>query len=122
MEGEKGFSLIETTAALAILGIAAVAFLGGVGTSLKAVSINEEQATAQSLIISEIEYVKRCAYEYSISEYPVAPYIDMPVGWSVPPPVVEPVHASDDGFQEVTVVAEHNGKGVLSLSFHKVDR
>ena len=122
MGSQKGFSLIETAVALAILGIVAVTFLGGIGTSLKALSINDEQATAESLVIGEIEYVKRCTYQYSISEYPVDPALDIPVGWSVPPPTVELVHATDDGIQKVTAKALYNGNEILSLSMHKVDR
>jgi len=122
MRSKKGISFIETAIALAILGIVAVAFLGGIGTSFKAASINNEQLTAESLVISEIEYVKRCTYQYSASEYPVDPALDIPVGWSVPPPIVELVHATDDGIQKVTVKAEHNGKEILSIYTYKVDR
>jgi len=122
MKSEKGFSLIETAAALAILGLVAVGFLGGIGMSFKAVSVNSEQATAEDLVISEIEYIKRCTYQYSASEYPVDPGLNIPVGWEVPPPIVELVHATDDGIQKVIVKAEHNGKEILSLSVHKIDR
>lgn len=45
----KGVGLIEVIIALAILGIVAVAFLGGLSTSLKAVFISDERSTAQSL-------------------------------------------------------------------------
>ena len=122
MRSKKGISLIETAVALAILGIVAVAFLGGIGTSHKATSINNEQTTAESLVISEIEYVKGCTYQYAASEYPVDPALDIPAGWSVPPPTVELVHATDDGIQKVTVKAERNGKEILSVSMYKVDR
>jgi len=122
MRSQKGISFIETAVALAILGIVAVAFLGGLGTSFKAMSINDEQATAQSLIISEIEYVKGCTYQYSTSEYPVDPALNIPVGWTVPPPIVELVHDTDDGIQRVTAKAIYNGNEILSLSVHKVDR
>jgi len=122
MRSEKGMLLIETAAALAILGIVAVAYLGGIGTSLKSTIIAKEQATAQSLVISEIEYVKNYPYQYSASEYPVDPALDIPVAWSVPPPVVGLVHATDDGIQKVTVKAEYNGKEILSMVAYKVNR
>jgi len=122
MNSEKGSSLIETIIALALLGIIVVAFLSGLGTATKAVVINSEQATAESLVRSEIEYVKKYPYQYDTSEYPVAPALTIPEGWNVPPPVVESVHANDDGIQKITVTAERNGEAVLSLVTYKVDR
>ena len=122
MRSEKGMSLIETAVALAILGIVAVAYLGGIGTSLKSTTIAKSQVTAQSLLISEIEYVKNYPYQYSVSEYPVDPALDIPLGWSVPPPVVGLVHATDDGIQKVTVKAEYNGKKIISMVTYKVNR
>jgi len=122
MKGEKGFTIIETLVALALLGIIAVALLSGVATASKASSIANERAIAESLVHSEAEYVKSCAYQDSASEYPVDPSLTVPDSWTVPPPVVGLVHATDDGIQEVTVTAEHNGEEVLSLKIYKVDR
>ena len=122
MKGEKGFAIIETLVALALLGIIAVALLSGVATASKASSIANERAIAESLVHSEAEYVKSCAYQDSASEYPVDPSLTVPDSWTVPPPVVGLVHATDDGIQEVTVTAEHNGEEVLSLKIYKVDR
>lgn len=122
MKGEKGFTIIETLVALALLGIIAVVLLSGVATASKASSIANERAIAESLVHSEAEYVKSCAYQDSASEYPVDPSLTVPDSWTVPPPVVGLVHATDDGIQEVTVTAEHNGEEVLSLKIYKVDR
>ncbi len=120
--GELGATLIETVIALAILGIVAVTFLSGLATTSKAIIITNKQATAESLVRSEAEYVKNYAYQYAASEYPVDPSLTIPAGWSVPPPVVGLVHATDDGIQKVTVIAEHNGEAVFSIEIRKVDR
>jgi len=124
---EKGIALIETLVALAIVGVVAVTFLGGVGTATKATVISNEQATAESLVRSEIEYVRKCAYQYHDAPgdpavYSVDPALTIPQGWVVPPPVVELVHATDDGIQKVTVTAEHHGEAILSVVTYKVDR
>ena len=120
--GELGATLTETVVALAILSIVAVTFLSGLATTSTATIIANEQATAESLARSQMEYVKNYAYQYAASEYPVDPSLNIPVGWSVPPPVVELVHATDDGLQKVTVTAEHNGEVVISVEVYKVDR
>ena len=119
---QKGFALIETIVALAILGTAALAVLSGLATSSKATIINERRATAESLVRSEIEYVKNCAYQVSAIQYPADPSLTIPTGWSVPQPGVQPVHATDDGLQQVTVSASFQGNPVLSLTVYKANR
>jgi len=122
MKSEKGFALIETLVALALMGIIGVSLLSGAATATKATTITGEQATAQSLVRSEIEYVKNYPYQYSASTYPVNPSLTIPAGWSVPLPTVAPVHATDDGIQSVNVTAEHNGETILTVEIYKVDR
>ena len=122
MKSELGYSLIETLVALAILGIVAAIFLSGMATTTKANIITDKKATAESLVFSEIEYVKNYEYQYDASEYPVDPALAIPEGWAVPQPAVELLHATDDGIQKVTVTAQHDGEAVLSVDVYKVDR
>ena len=122
MKNQKGFALIETIVALAILGTIGIAVLSGLATSSKATIINEKRATAESLVRSEIEYVKSIAYQTSATQYPVDPSLTIPSGWSVPSPSVQPAHATDDGLQKVTISASHNGSPVLSLIVYKANR
>jgi prepilin-type N-terminal cleavage/methylation domain-containing protein len=58
MKGNKGFAFIETVVALALLGIVAVFFLSSISTATKATIVNDEQATAECLVRSEVEYIK----------------------------------------------------------------
>ena len=122
MNSEKGFAIIEILISIALLGIVAAALLSALATTSQASIISNEQAIAESLVRSEIEYIKNCDYQYSATEYPTDPTLTIPDGWAVPPPVVSPVHATDDGIQEVTVTAEHNGRTMLSVTIYKVDR
>jgi len=119
---EKGITMIETVIGLAIIGLVMVAFLSGLATASKGTILSREQTTAESLVRSEIEYVRSCAYQPDASTYPVDPLLTIPDSWSVPSPVVELVHATDDGLQKVTVSAEHNGEAILSISIYKADR
>ncbi len=59
---EAGVSLIETVIALARLGLISAALLSGLATGSKGTVIADEQATAESLVRSELEYVKNQAY------------------------------------------------------------
>ena len=122
MKSQKGFALIETLVALGIFGLVAVTSLSGMATITQGNVIASERATAESLVRSEIEYVKQCAYQYDASEYPIDSTLTIPQGWSLAPPAVEPVHATDDGIQKITITAEHNGKSVLSIEIYKADR
>ena len=122
MNGEKGTALLETLVALALLGIIAVAFLGGIGTATKATVVADEQATAESLARSEIEYLKDCAYQYFTTEYPVDPTLSIPSGWSMLNPTVEALREPDDGIQKVTITVQKNGVTKLSVVMYKSDR
>ena len=122
MKSQRGFTLIETAAALIILGMVSVAFLSGTATMTRVTDITDDQAIAQSLVCSEIEYIKNLPYQYSASTYPVDPTLTIPDGWIVSPPVVGLVHATDDGIQSVNVTAERNGEVVFTVEIYKVDR
>ena len=121
MKGNKGFALIETIVALALLGIVAVVFLSSIGTAANATIVNDEQAIAESLARSEIEYIKDCSYQYSATEYPIDTALDIPDGWSVNT-AVEALHDPDDGIQKVTVTVQRSGKDKLSVIAYKVER
>ena len=118
---EKGISTLEVLLAIVILGLVGVCFLGGVGTGTQATVITRDQATAESLVRSEAEYVKGCTYQYDTTEYPVDPTLTIPAEWTVST-YVEPVHSSDDGLQQVTISAERQGKTALSIIIYKVAR
>ena len=122
MKGDKGFAFIETIVALALLGIVAAVFLGSVGTATKATMVVDEEVTAESLARSEIEYIKKYAYQYSTTEYPIDPTLNIPNGWSMPNPIVEALHGTDDGIQKVTITVQRHGKDKFSALIYKVDR
>jgi prepilin-type N-terminal cleavage/methylation domain-containing protein len=128
MKSEKGFSLIEVMIAIALLGIVSVAFLSAMGTASMAIFIADEQATAESLARSEMEYVRN-------QDYSVAPWayeLPLPPGWpddSLPewwdednPPTLptgydgytvtvsaEPLYAAND-IQKITLIVKHQDK------------
>jgi len=62
VSGQKGTTLIEVLIAIAILGMIAVPFLTALSTSSRALIIADERTTTESLIRSEIEYVRSQDY------------------------------------------------------------
>jgi prepilin-type N-terminal cleavage/methylation domain-containing protein len=64
---QRGFSLIEVLIALALLGLIAIAYLGGLSVASKAMIISDERTTAESLARSQMEYVKN--QDYSDNEW-----------------------------------------------------
>jgi len=142
----KGVGLIEVIIALAILGIVAVAFLGGLSTSLKAVFISDERSTAQSLAQSQMEYVKNQDYQTAssggevtylkidLSEYPHyfiksidrnGTTVDAITGVPWDPeknPPGPPADGEDHGLQKITVTIKHQDKEVFTLEDYKVNR
>lgn len=65
---ERGISLAETLIALAILAAVAVAFLLGLGTAYKAVTIAGQRTALESLAKSQLEAIKACPYDDQVSE------------------------------------------------------
>jgi|SRR5579859_5035231 len=60
--GERGFSLVESVIAVAVLGIIASAMVGGMATSIATSDIHREQSVANTVMVSAAETVKTAAY------------------------------------------------------------
>lgn len=59
---DDGLSLVETMVAVAIMGIAVVSILGGLGTATRSTSFNRAQSDSEAALRSAGESVKRQAY------------------------------------------------------------
>jgi type II secretory pathway pseudopilin PulG len=120
---EAGLTLIEAVVALAILELIVSAFVGSLSTVAKATSVADEQATAESLARSQMEYVKTVDYVYDTTQYSPAaiPGDEDYSGYSATIDA-EPLHDTDDGIQKIAVTIEHNDKPVITLEGYKVDR
>jgi prepilin-type N-terminal cleavage/methylation domain-containing protein len=122
---ERGTTLIETLIALAILGIVAAAFLSGLTTTAKGTIIADEQATAESLARSQMEWIKSKnvpyvggATEYSAASVPDGKdYVDYSAIIAA-----EALNSPDDGLQRITVTINHLDKELIKLTGYKVDR
>ncbi|MFC1908029.1 hypothetical protein ACFLWT_01310 [Chloroflexota bacterium] len=128
-------ALSETILALVLMSLIAVAFISGLTTAGRATLIADEQATAESLARSEMEYAKSQPYidysnpghgEYQNREQnpEFADYnVDVdttPIDPNTGEPIVPPT--GDEGIQKITVVVEYNGKSVFTIEDYRVDR
>ena len=122
MKNQKGFSLLEVTIAIALLGIIAAGFLAALSTSFHTVFIADERATAESLARSQMECVKSEDYDYNDPQYeqtdvPSSDHPDYTISVNA-----TPLHPTDDGIQKITVMVKHRDKLVITLEGYKVDR
>lgn len=137
MKNEKGFSLIEVLVALALLGIIAAAFLGGIATASKAALIADKRTNAESLARTQMEYVREQAYSIAPWDYTVTSSqrssTDQPSWWNNDNPplfsnnydgytanvIAELLHDTDDGIQQITVTVSHGGEAVITLKSYR---
>jgi len=141
VSGQKGQTLIEVLIAIAILGMIAAPFLTALSTSSKGIIIADERTTAESLVRSEMEYVKNCNYTSTGFSYEIPPeanntpwggfhdlddyYAD--AGYSVnvtgvpiDPDTGEALSPGDIYIQNITVKVYHGDELVLTTSTYKV--
>jgi len=129
--GQKGLTLIEVLIAIALLGMIAVPFLTALSTSSEGIIIADEKTTAESLVRSEMEYVKNSPYNSTGFSYDISTTPDEPPSW-------DSSHALDDRYagysvnvtgvpidlhiQNITVEVYHGNESVLTTSTYKVER
>ena len=118
LQDQRGISLVELLVALAIMGIAAVAFIVPLSTGAIAVRDSDEGIVAQSLAKSQLEYTKSYPYNSLATTYPtVVPQegYDITVN-------VSSVSGADGDIQKITVTVSRDGNGLLVIEDYKVDR
>lgn len=134
---QKGQTLIEVLIAVALLGMLATAFLGGLFAALKADIIADERAVCQSLSQSNLEFVKSQAWSTETWDYNVthSGAVELTAGkkpiWSDSVPGIPPrhhgyyVHVMGDDLEptlrEITVEVYRSGELKLKLEGYKAE-
>ena len=112
----RGLTLVELVIAVALIGIIAVAFLGGLSNAIMSLVVADVRTTAESLARSEMEHVKSLPYASSYTTAITQDYLD--AGY------LSVIHVDpiEDSLQKITVIVTHHGKEVLTLENYKAER
>lgn len=135
MKSEKGFVLIETLVALALMGITAVGLLSGLATTFRAGTISQERVVAESLAKSQWEHIRTQDYiptadynpddpekRYQLIAIPdelVVKGYDVEIG--TPATIISP-DGGEFELQSITVVINRDSKQLLTISDYRVGR
>jgi len=135
-----GFTLIEVLVALALFGIIAITFAGGLGTASRAVLTADVRTNAESLARTQMEYVKSQEYSPAPWAYAVTSLgstctpgtcpLWFSSGHKLPGEYAaytanvqaQAFDGPDNGIQKITVTVSHEGREVITLEGYKVSR
>ena len=132
IQDQRGLGLVESLAAVAILGVAAVAFVVALSTGSIAVREGDQEVVAQSLAHTQLEYVKNYPHNSEAATYPyVYTYdetynpnpITLPQGYDISVAVSSiPEADGDSDIQKITVTISREGVDILTVDDYKVNR
>jgi len=123
----RGFSLIEVSIAIALIGVLAVAIMGALSYASTVLIMTDRQATAESLAKSQMEFIKNQEYDPAdpggVGNYDEIPSMSIPAGYTIwsenrtgedPNVVGVPWNSGnstpapeDNGLQKITVVVKY---------------
>lgn len=115
---ERGLGLVESLAAVAVLGVTVVAFVVALSTGSIAVREGGQEAVAQSLVRSQLEYIKNYPYDPAATTYPKVAELE---GYDISVEV-SPIPDTDTDIQQVTVTISRDGEEILTVEDYKVNR
>ena len=118
VQDQRGLGLVESLAAVAILGTAVVAFIVALSAGSIAVREQNQEVVAQSLARTQLEYVKGLSYD--ITSYPT---VNTPEGYAISVEVSAIAEADGDtDIQKIMVTISREGEDILTVEDYKVNR
>ena len=115
MKGEKGFSLVETLVALALLGVISASFLSGVAQTSTARVTADERVSAKVLAETIMENVKKQTF-YSTYNFTIPEEYE---GYTA---TINATSERNDNIQKIIITIHHRSSDVLTLENYKVNR
>ena len=132
VQDQRGLGLVESLVAVAILGVAVVAFIVALSTGSIAVREGGKEVVAQSLARTQLEYVKNYPYDPAAASYPyVYTYdetynpnpITLPEGYDISVVVSSiPEADGDSDIQKIAVTISLGDENILTVEDYKVNR
>ena len=127
MASEKGFAVIETLIATAVIGLISVGVLMSLSTSAKSTVVSESQTTAESLARAQIEYILQQPYDTDNYTPEYSLLTSIPSGYSINAVAtnLDPRGNgtdNNDGLQKITVSVQLKGEVLVRLEDYKVYR
>jgi Tfp pilus assembly protein PilV len=116
--GEQGVTLVESLVAIAILGGGVLTMILTMSGGVLAIQENDQQAIAQGLARTQLEYTKSYPFERHATTYPA---ISTPDGYSSAVSVAE-VPGGDSEIQKITANIMRDGAVILIAEDYKVNR
>lgn len=117
-QDQRGLGLVESLVAVAILGIAVVAFIVALSAGMLAVREQGREVVAQRLARSQLEHIKSYPYNPEATTYPLVAY---PPGYTVAV-VVSSVPDADVDIQKIAVTVSDEEGTLLVVEDYKVNR
>ena len=118
LQDEKGLTIVESLIAVAIVGVALVAFAVALSTGSLAVWESDQEVTVQSLARTQMEYIKGYPYDPDATTYPTVSTTD---NYSISVAVASTPDADSD-IQKVTANISRDGQVLLTIEDYKVNR
>jgi len=118
VQDEGGLGLVESLAAIAILGVSVVAFVVALSSGSITVREGGQESVAQSLVQTQLEYIKSYPYDTGATTYPT---VEAPEGYTISV-AVTPIPNTDTDIQKITVTISREGGDILEIEDYKVNR
>ena len=118
LRSERGFALVETLVAVAVLASALVVFLAGLSTGSLSTAESDRLSTAHEIARSQMELTKAAAYNAAPYTYPTA---TAPATYGVSA-AASTMSGGDANIERITVTVTKDGVAVFSLEGFKANR
>jgi prepilin-type N-terminal cleavage/methylation domain-containing protein len=130
LSDDRGMTLIEVLIALAIMGLVAIVFLGGLQASFTSNTVNQQRVVAEDLAKSQLEYVKGQVYDPTNNPPQYQLMTGVPAGYYVQlisarlDPKGDGI-GNDDGLQEITIKvykgSDASGSLLITVKGYKIN-